>query len=713
MGTAIFGIAVSGLNAAMSSLETASNNISNVNTAGYHRQVTGQDERLPFFEGFGFIGRGVDTSQVTRVYDKYLDTQVTNTVSANGFYQTQGELMSRLDNMVGSAANGLSPSMQTFFTSLQTMSSTPTSIPARQTVINNAQALVGQVRDMSSQLSQIRTDLNGQIQSSVDSINSYASQIASLNKQILALSQGDNRLPNDVLDQRDQAVQNLAELVAVNTVTQADGTYSVFIGNGQSLVLGGISSTLEAVPSPSDPQQLAVAYNTNGVQTLIPETLLTGGKLGGALNFRSSVLDRADADLGRLAISIADAMNRQYRLGRDLNNNPVTTDITDPTQGTLFTNFGEPGTASSAGSGLLAQLYPAPPATAPTLAQQVTLLRQASSQFSLLVNDPAALTTASSLKANTALGGTVGANNTGTLAVDLAANPPIQSVAGVLSGAVTLTYNGGAYTATNGFNVAVAGAVLTLTNASGVTVQVNTTGAPANGDILTIGPSNTSQAYVSSVWQVAGQSPAPLGPLTTPPALTLTYDSVTKNFTAAGSSAGGYTVTASPSVAGGFIITDNTAANGVTIQFQMSGDPANGDKFIIDQKNVGPNSADNSPTDNSNLRAMMTLQTQNTVTNTPSGGTNFLPTLGSAPNATFQSFFGQAVSYIGSVANVVFSSAESQATALNQVKQAQQSFSGVNLDEEAANLIKYQQAYQASSKVIQMAQEMFNSLLQL
>jgi flagellar hook-associated protein 1 FlgK len=713
MGTAIFGIAVSGLNAAMSSLETASNNISNVNTDGYHRQVTGQDERQPFFEGFGFIGRGVDTSQVNRVYDKYLDTQVTNTVSASSFYQTQGELMSRLDNMVGSSTNGLSPSMQTFFTSLQTMSSTPTSIPARQTVINNAQALVGQVRDMSSQLSQIRTDLNGQIQSSVDSINSYASQIASLNTQILALSQGGNRLPNDVLDQRDQAVQKLAELVAVSTVTQADGTYSVFIGNGQSLVRGGITSTLQTVPSPADPQQLAVAYNTNGVQTLIPETMLTGGQLGGALNFRSSVLDRADADLGRLAISIADAMNRQYRLGRDLNNNPVTTDITDPTQGTLFTNFGEPGTASSAGSGLLAQLYPAPPAAAPTVQQQVALLRQASFQFSLLVNDPAALTTASSLKANAALGGTVGANNTGTLAVDLTATPPIQSVAGVLSGAVTLTYNGGAYTATNGFNVAVAGSVLTLTNTSGVTVQLNTTGTPNTGDILTIGPANTSQAYVSSVWQVAGQSPAPLGPLNTPPALTLTYNSVTQSFSATGPSAGGYTVTVSPTVAGGFLVTDNTAANGVSIMFQMSGNPANGDQFVIDQKKVGPASADNSATDNSNLRAMTTLQTQNTITNTPSGGSNYLPALGSPANATFQSFFSQAVSYIGSTANTVLSAADSQLTALNQVKQVQQSFSGVNLDEEAANLIKFQQAYQASSKVIQMAQEMFNSLLQL
>jgi flagellar hook-associated protein 1 FlgK len=218
---------------------------------------------------------------------------------------------------------------------------------------------------------------------------------------------------------------------------------------------------------------------------------------------------------------------------------------------------------------------------------------------------------------------------------------------------------------------------------------------------------------VSSVWQVAGQSPAPLGPLNTPPALTLTYNSVTQSFSATGPSAGGYTVTVSPTVAGGFLVTDNTAANGVSIMFQMSGNPANGDQFVIDQKKVGPASADNSATDNSNLRAMTTLQTQNTITNTPSGGSNYLPALGSPANATFQSFFSQAVSYIGSTANTVLSAADSQLTALNQVKQVQQSFSGVNLDEEAANLIKFQQAYQASSKVIQMAQEMFNSLLQL
>jgi flagellar hook-associated protein 1 FlgK len=711
MASAIFGISVSGLTAAQSALETISNNISNVNTAGYHRQTVSQTERLPFFAGTSFIGRGVDTADVSRVYDNYLDTQLSNAVSGNSYYQTQGNLVNELDNLMGNVASGLSPSLQTFFSSMQTLSSTPTSIPARQTVINDAQALTGQVQAISGQLNEIRSGINGQIQNTVASINDYAQQIATLNVQIVALHTGTSASPNDVLDQRDQVIQKLSQLVNVKVVQQADGSYGVFAGNGQALVLGGTVSPWQVVPDQSDPQRLTVAYAVGGTATQIPESLISGGQLGGLLTFRSSVLDRADSDLGRLAISISDSVNRQARLGRDLNNNPVTTDITDPNQGAIFTNFGAPGTATSPGSGLLAQLYPAPPAAAPSAEQQVALLRQASAQFSLVINDPAEYPAASSLKSNVALGMTASTQNTGNFGIDPSASPPTQMVAGVLSGPVTLTYdsNTNTFTASNGYTATLNGSTLTLSNASGIQAVLQTTGTPNGGDAFTVGSANTGQAYMSSVWQVAGLSPTTMAPLASSPPLVVTYHAATANFTATGPSAS-YTITPSPSVAGSFILSDG---QGFTAQFQMSGTPADNDSFVIATKQTGPASADNSQTDNSNLRAIDLLQTQNTVVNTPSGGNNYLPTLGAAPNATFQSFFAQSVSYIGTVASVVQSSSDTMTSSLNQIQKAQQSFSGVNLDEEAASLIKFQQAYQASSKVIQIADQIFQSVLQI
>lgn len=805
MGSAIFSTAVSGLGAAQSNLQTISNNISNVNTAGYHRQVVEQNERSPFFEGFGYTGRGVDTAQVNRVYDQYLDARLSSVTSANSFYQTQGALMSQLDNMVGSNANGLSPAMQNFFQSMQTLSSTPTSIPARQAVLNSAQAMVGQVQAMSNQLTQVRTNVNGQVQSTIDNINAYATQIGNLNTQILALSQGNSRLPNDVLDQRDQLVQKLSEMVNVSVVTQSDGSYGVFIGNGQSLVLGATVNKLVAVPSAADPQQLTTAYSTGGVSTVIPETLISGGQLGGLFAFRTTALNRTEADLGSLAISISDSVNRQYRVGRDLNNKPVTANISNPALGQFFGDL----------SGIQTSLNNA----ALTAPAQVALLRQASQQFSLVINDPALITTASSLKANSSVTMTAakllttsGGANTGTMAVTASQStvgafspvPPVvvtntgpgtftatggytvavsgnnltltnangvtvklltagaptgptnanvgdtfsigtsntgaltttsaSMVAGTLTAPITVTNTGvGTYSATNGFTVAQVGAVLTLTNSNGVTVRVNTAGVAGLNDQFTVGAANVGQAFISSVSQVAGVTPtvagppvppAPLGP--TPPTatwgpLTLTYNAATQTFTATSTvvPATTYTVTPSPNVAGAFQVVDNTAVNGFTMQFQVSGTPANGDTFVIDQKALSPAAtaaqiaADNSQTDNSNLRAIDALQTQNTIINTPSGGASYVPVGGSVPNTTFQTFFGQAVSFIGSTANTIKASTDSQATALNQIKQVQQSFSGVNLDEEAASLIKFQQAYQASSKVIQMAQQIFNSLLQL
>ncbi|MNT40241.1 Flagellar hook-associated protein 1 [compost metagenome] len=117
--------------------------------------------------------------------------------------------------------------------------------------------------------------------------------------------------------------------------------------------------------------------------------------------------------------------------------------------------------------------------------------------------------------------------------------------------------------------------------------------------------------------------------------------------------------------------------------------------------------------DNANLLEMARLQTRPLMAATPNSTSTFLPAVGAARTGSLQSFYGQTVSYVGSRTNVVQVSLTAQEAALQEVKLKRESFSGVNLDEEAANLIRYQQAYQASSKVIQVAQEIFQSLLDL
>lgn len=771
MGSAIFGIAVSGLNAAQTALETASNNISNVNTPDYHRQVITQTNNAPFFAGFGYVGRGVDVTQVNRVYSQFLDAQVSSTTSSSSFYQTQNNLLTQIDDMVGDSSTGVSPAVQNFFNGLQTLSQSPNSIPARQTVINLGQTLASQIQSMSSQLSQINDAVNGQITDTVGSINSYASQLANLNAQILAMNGSGSTPPNDLMDQRDELVQQLSKLVNVNVLQQSDGSYSVFIGNGQSLVLAGHANQLQTVQNPNDPQELSIGYSNGGSSTIIPENLLSGGQLGGLLTFRTGALNRSFSDLGRLAISLSDAVNRQNSVGLDANNNQA------PSQ-------------------FFANLNSFLPATTDTAQQQVALFRSAAAQFAMVINDPSQIGVASALKAsppigaNPAISTTANSGNTGTasfigsqlqygslatpitlsyssggltasggytvtasgsngsyilsnpgspnITLQMTGTPAAgdkftianqnagisslatQLVAGQLSSPVTLTYSGGTFTASGGFAVTnPSSGSYVLKNAQGVTVNLTLSGAPASGDQFVLANQNASLASISSVAQIAGLSP-PTPPATppTPPSLgvptpdvpiTLTYDSTTQTFTAAGLS-GAATVTPSTTTAGGFSITD---ANGAVVQFQLNGTPANGDRFILNNKVTGPTSADAAPSDNANLQAINALLTQNTMVNTPSGGSTYMPSVGSTPNTTFAGFFGQFVSYVGSVTNVASTQEASQTAALNQAQKVQQSFSGVSLDEEAASLIKYQQAYQASSKVIQMAQQIFNSLLQL
>jgi flagellar hook-associated protein 1 FlgK len=169
-------------------------------------------------------------------------------------------------------------------------------------------------------MAQMREDVNTELKSTVNSINAITSQIADLNdKIVIATGQAGGQPPNDLLDQRDQLVRELNKYVKSTVVTQQDGSYNIFIGNGQNLVVGTQAFTLGAVPAKEDPQRLDVAYQQFGVTAVIPSQLIIGGSLAGVLQFRTKVLDQAQNALGRVAMSLAQLTNAQHRAGQDLN----------------------------------------------------------------------------------------------------------------------------------------------------------------------------------------------------------------------------------------------------------------------------------------------------------------------------------------------------------------------------------------------------------
>ncbi len=316
--------AMSGLSAAQAALNTASNNISSYNVAGYTRQKTIMAQANSTLGAGGWVGNGVYVSGVQREYDSFITNQLRAAQNQSSGLTTRYEQMSKIDNLLSSKTSSISTSMQGFFTSLQTLVSNAEDPAARQALIGKAEGLVNQFRTTDQCLRDQDKQVNTAIKASVDQINNYSKQIANLNDQISRMTGvGAGASPNDLLDQRDQLVSELNQIVGVEVSVQDGGTYNVTMANGYSLVQGSNARQLAAVPSSDDPSRTTVAY-VDGVagEVAIPEKLITTGSLGGLLTFRSQELDQTRNTLGQLALAFADAFNTQHKEGFDANGDP-------------------------------------------------------------------------------------------------------------------------------------------------------------------------------------------------------------------------------------------------------------------------------------------------------------------------------------------------------------------------------------------------------
>lgn len=626
----IFSIGLSGLNAAQAGLVTTSHNIANVGTEGFTRQVVAQTNRNPQFTGVGFFGQGVEVDSVRRQYSDFLNTQVLAAETQASYLDKFLSQATQIDNLLADPAAGLSPALQDFFSGVQDVAANPASVPSRQSMISLAEAMVSRFQALDARFGEIREGLNGEVRSVVDRINTFASQIADLNQRIVVSQSSEGRPANDLLDQRDAVVAELNRLVRVNVVTQSDGTYNVFIGTGQSLVVGSQRLTMAVRPSTEDPTGVSVGYVSGGNFIALPSAVLRGGEIGALFTFRSEVLDPAQNQLGRIAVVLADTFNAQHRLGQDLNG-ALGTDFFGPPQATVQ------GRTDNAGSGVLTAVL--------------------SDVGQLVASDYRVSVSGVNTYVVTRLSDNVQTTYTGLpqtfdgITLDLASGAPAVGD----SFLVQPTRYGARDLA-----VAISDTALVAAAA-----PVRTAASLANTGKATI-----SAGTVTSVANV------PLGGT-----VTLTYSAATNQFAVAGAvpAAGPFTYTSGATI----------SFNGLS--FSIRGTPADGDVFTLENNTNGV-------ADNRNALLLAQLQTANTVAN----GT-----------ASYQSAYSQLVSDIGNDTREAQIQQRAQVALVAQTRQAQQSFSGVNLDEEAANLVRYQQAYQASGKVLQIASTLFQTLLEL
>ncbi|MET0985596.1 MAG: flagellar hook-associated protein FlgK, partial [Steroidobacteraceae bacterium] len=311
---------ISGLMAFQRALDTTSHNITNANTVGYSRQLPEFMTRQAQPSGAGWVGNGVDVGTIKRTYDDFLASQSRTSSSSYQQANTFATQAERISKLFGDSATGLSTSLQNFVNAMQSVADSPTSAPARQTLLSQAQTLSDRLQGYDDSLRNFDTQVNAAVERETNAISTLAQSIARLNQQITNVYAQTGQPPNDLLDQRDQLIDELATHINVNVVQQGDRSTNVFIGNGQPLVVGQTAATVVAGSDPFDPTRTTIAVRSVSGTADITNTL-SGGVLGGMLDFREQMLDPARNTLGRLSIGLAEVMNEQHSMGMDLNGN--------------------------------------------------------------------------------------------------------------------------------------------------------------------------------------------------------------------------------------------------------------------------------------------------------------------------------------------------------------------------------------------------------
>lgn len=326
----MYKLALGGLNAAQAGLATTSHNINNATTVGYNRQRVMVSTAGAQATSNGYIGRGVQVDTVVRSYDSFLYKQLVGAQGSGAQLQTQYDQVSAINNLFADRTVGIAPGLTNFFTSMNAVASKPADPAARQDLLGKANSLATQIRSAYTEMQNQRIGLNTQITTTVEQVNSYLSRIDDLNQQIsLATGKAGGSPPNDLLDQRDQAVTELNQLVGITTYEQGDKINISLANGGQALLSGNTIYPLQAVASAKDAGRTAIAYTLPAgsgktVAVELNDAEVTGGSLGGLLQFRSSSLDVMQSKLGQMAVGLALSFNEQHKQGLDQNGNPGT-----------------------------------------------------------------------------------------------------------------------------------------------------------------------------------------------------------------------------------------------------------------------------------------------------------------------------------------------------------------------------------------------------
>lgn len=676
----LINIGLTGILGHQSALNTTGNNITNANTPGYSRQEVQFETQAGRSTGAGYIGSGVQITDVRRLANEFLTQQVREDSALFGEQNAMNSELSRLDNLLGGNATGLSNALNNFFSSLQNAAEDPTSLPQRQLVLSEAQQIINRFQGINSQFIQQRESIKTQMNQGVDDANALTQSIADLNRSISespGLAQG--REPNSLLDQRDEKLRQLSEIVSVR-VLQTDGSQvNVSLQNGQSLVLESTASKLGTRDNSEDPNYLEFTLSSGG-RTLGIDEQITGGRLGGLKRFSEEGLRPAEAELGRIAIALSDSINHQHEIGMDLEGD----------LGGAF--FNDINSVAAQRGRVVADANNSAPGNAQLAVEILDSSRLPGGSWSLRFGGDGR----DFELVDRASGEVV---NQGRLP------DPVQSE--ISMPGFNIRVEGGAFNAGDSFLIeptrqAAANLNLAISReediafASPVRAEAGD-GNGGNGKISQGKMLNVRNPLTNSLlpnFTEQGQLSPPLDIQFREDGGQLVFDVVDAdngNVLQAGDAAAAPPVNVfQPGISNKLFTENPSSADYYGFQFEVSGNPRPGDSFSIDYNANGVS-------DNRNAEFMAALGTKNTLNN---------------GSQSFAEGYANLVGEIGAKTRQSQLDKDSGQTLLEQSNNQRESVSGVNLDEEAGRLIQYQAAYNASAKVMSVAQDLFNTLLQ-
>lgn len=653
----IFQTSISGLLASQRQLATTSHNITNVNTEGYSRQRVEQVARPPMGTGAGFVGTGTQTSTVTRMVDQSRELALRQATSDAARQNLLAEYNGRVDNLLADEAAGLSGPLQDFFSATDDVANDPTSTSARQAMLSAADSLVSRFQLIDDRLRALDEESNAQINSTVSEINGLADSIASLNQEIVLARGRTGQPPNDLLDQRDNLVRELSEKVATRTVEQGDGSINVFIGNGQGLVQGSQASTLGTQPNADDPSRLDITFERSGKEPIGISGQINGGTLGGLMDFRRQVLDPTRNDLGRLAVTVGETFNQQHRLG-------VQFDGDAAALGGDFFRFSSPQVIPRQGNdgdaGVQVSFDPE------------SIDRLTSSDYRATLDD----------------------GNWRVTRLSDGESWPVgdPSEPFTRDGLVFSFPDSGA---SDGDSFLIRP---TADGASGMAVEIRRPGQVAAANPLVAGEFteggqaiNTGNGVIErpSVEQLSGEE---LDALRDTGGLIFTFNADTPGYDISAANNPGDvlgTLAYDPADDSAGTTLDVSLDGLGVFAVQASGTPADDDRFVVEVNEAGVG-------DNANALNLARLADQGSL----NGG-----------GASYQNFYSSVVGKVGTETQRAQTNAEAQKRILDQAEADREAVSGVNLEEEAINMLKFQQAFQANAQVITVANSLFQTIL--